>query len=190
MERRIDVTKIIFPFFLLLCISTSLIPLILAYDLITLDNYDAFIALLDKFYIPMSYFTKVIIHNLDYINFNIFKLLASLVTSLSYMNVVVIVLLTYLWAASKETYMRKRNKAWRFISVLYLSSYLLIALILIFGFQLTSLNTIMTLFFNAGIVMFIAHIMIIMISFLFLLKEIKQWIQSYHAYRQTKTHPN
>lgn len=167
-----------------------MIPLILAYDLIRLDNYEAFIALLDKFYIPFSYFSKVIISNLDYINFNVFKLISSLLTSLSYMNIIIIILVTYLWAASKETYMRKRNKAWRSISIIYLSAYLIIAFIIIFGFQLTSLNTIINLFFNAGIVMLISHLIIIIISVLFLIKEIKQWIQTYHTYLYTKTHPH
>lgn len=177
--RKIDATKIIYPLFLFLCITTSIVPLILAYDLISLDSYDAFIALLDKFYISMSYFCKVIIQNLDYMNFSLLKGLRTLITSLSYMNAIMIILSAYLWAASLETFMQKRNKSWKFIIIIYLLAYLLIALVIIFGFQLTSLNAIITLFFYAGIIMMMAHILIILVSVYNLVKEIISWFQIY-----------
>lgn len=179
MERKIDATKIIYPLFLFLCITTSIIPLILAYDLIRLDSYDAFITLLDKFYIPMSYFCKIIIQNLDYMNFNILKVLRTLFTSLSYMNGIMIILCAYLWAASLETYMQKRNQSWKLIIIIYCLAYLLIAFVIIFGFQLTSLNAIITLFFYTGIIMMIAHSLIILICVLNLGKEIKSWFNIY-----------
>lgn len=56
--RKIDATKIIYPLFLFLCITTSIVPLILACDLISLDSYESFIALLDKFYISCLIFAK------------------------------------------------------------------------------------------------------------------------------------
>lgn len=177
--RKIDATKIIYPLFLILCITTSIVPLILAYDLISLDSYDAFIALLDKFYISMSYFCKVIIQNLDYMNFSLLKVLRTLVTSLSYMNGIMIILCVYLWAASLETYMKNRNKSWKAIIMIYFLSYLMIGLVIIFGFQLTSLNAIITLFFYTGIIMMIAHVLIICISVYNLGKEVKSWIKIY-----------
>lgn len=177
--RKIDATKIIYPLFLFLCITTSIVPLILAYDLINLDSYESFIALLDKFYISMSYFCKVIIQNLDYMNFSLLKVLRTLVTSLSYMNGIMIILCAYLWAASLETYMKNRNKGWKVIVMIYLLAYLMIALVIIFGFQLTSLNAIITLFFYTGIIMMIAHSLIILISVIYLGKEIKSWFKIY-----------
>lgn len=178
-ERKIDATKIIYPLFLFLCITTSIVPLMLAYDLIRLDSYDAFITLLDKFYIPMSYFCKIIIQNLDYMNFNVLKVLRTLLTSLSYMNLIMIVLGVYLWAASLETYMKKRNRSWVSIVLIYFLAYLIIALIIIFGFQLTSLNAIISLFFYAGIIMMSAHILIILISVYNLWKEGKCFYEIY-----------
>lgn len=180
--RKIDATKIIYPLFLILCITTSIVPLILAYDLISLDSYDTFIALLDKFYISMSYFCKVIIQNLDYMNFSLLKVLRTLVTSLSYMNGIMIILCAYLWAASLETYMKNRNKSWKAIIMIYFLSYLMIGLVIIFGFQLTSLNAIITLFFYTGIIMMIAHSMIILISLYYLIKELRIWLKYYHNY--------
>lgn len=177
--RKIDATKIIYPLFLFLCITTSIIPLILAYDLICLDSYESFIALLDKFYISMSYFCKVIIQNLDYMNFSLLKVLRTLITSLSYMNGIMIILCAYLWAASLEIYMKNRNKSWKAIIMIYLLAYSIIALVIIFGFQLTSLNAIITLFFYTGIIMMIAHILIILISLYNLVKEIKSWFKIY-----------
>lgn len=177
--RKIDATKIIYPLFLFLCITTSIVPLILACDLISLDSYESFIELLDKFYISMSYFCKVIIQNLDYMNFSLLKVLRTLVTSLSYMNGIMIILCAYLWAASLETYMKNRNKGWKVIVMIYLLAYLMIALVIIFGFQLTSLNAIITLFFYTGIIMMIAHILIILISLYNLVKEIKSWFKIY-----------
>lgn len=177
--RKIDATKIIYLLFLFLCITTSIIPLILAYDLINLDSYESFIALLDKFYISMSYFCKVIIQNLDYMNFSLLKVLRTLITSLSYMNGIMIILCAYLWAASLEIYMKNRNKSWKAIIMIYLLAYSIIALVIIFGFQLTSLNAIITLFFYTGIIMMIAHILIILISLYNLVKEIKSWFKIY-----------
>lgn len=177
--RKIDATKIIYPLFLFLCITTSIIPLILAYDLINLDSYESFIALLDKFYISMSYFCKVIIQNVDYMNFSLLKVLRTLITSLSYMNGIMIILCAYLWAASLEIYMKNRNKSWKAIIMIYLLAYSIIALVIIFGFQLTSLNAIITLFFYTGIIMMIAHILIILISLYNLVKEIKSWFKIY-----------
>lgn len=177
--RKIDATKIIYPLFLFLCITTSIIPLILAYDLINLDSYESFIALLDKFYISMSYFCKVIIQNLDYMNFSLLKVLRTLITSLSYMNGIMIILCAYLRAASLEIYMKNRNKSWKAIIMIYLLAYSIIALVIIFGFQLTSLNAIITLFFYTGIIMMIAHILIILISLYNLVKEIKSWFKIY-----------
>lgn len=177
--RKIDATKIIYPLFLFLCITTSIVPLILACDLISLDSYESFIELLDKFYISMSYFCKVIIQNLDYMNFSLLKVLRTLVTSLSYMNGIMIILCAYLWAASLETYMKNRNKGWKVIVMIYLLAYLMIALVIIFGFQLTSLNAIITLFFYTGIIMMVAHSLIILISVLYLGKEIISWFKIY-----------
>lgn len=182
MARKIDASKIIYPLFLLLCITTSVIPLILAYDLITLDSYESFIALLDKFYIPLSFFAKVIIQNLDYMYFNIFKVVRTLLMSLSYMNMIMLVLIAYLWAASKETYMKKRNWSWQAIIVIYVLAYFMIAFIIIFGFQLTSLNVIISLFFYSGIIMMIAHISIMIISIICLIKEITMWY--HHLYKK------
>lgn len=177
--RKIDATKIIYPLFLFLCITTSIVPLILACDLISLDSYESFIELLDKFYISMSYFCKVIIQNLDYMNFSLLKVLRTLITSLSYMNGIMIILCAYLWAASLEIYMKNRIKSWKAIIMIYLLAYSIIALVIIFGFQLTSLNAIITLFFYTGIIMMIAHILIILISLYNLVKEIKSWFKIY-----------
>lgn len=186
-EEKVNLSTAVYTIFLFLVITTSILPMIMAWDLMTLDSYDAFISLLDKFYIGMLYFANVIIHNLDYMNFHLFKLLSTLIVSLSWMNIIMILLTAYLWAASKERIMRCRNAKWQWIIIIYLVGYACIGMVIIFGFQLISLNTVITLFKYAGIIMFATHLLLIMISMSGLYYEIKNWL-NIHKGNDMKKH--
>ncbi|NBK97508.1 MAG: hypothetical protein EOM50_05740 [Erysipelotrichia bacterium] len=173
MERRITLTKCVYCLFLLFTISTSVIPIILASDLISLTSYEQFTALLERFYIPMSYFAKIILANLDYIHFNVASLFTSLLTSLSIMNGIILICIIYLWAASQEKWLHKRNFLWKVIVGIYVIGYMCIAGIIIFNFKLTSLNDIIHLFQYAGLIMMMTHIVLIACAIYGLYKEVK-----------------
>ena len=161
---RVSKSKYIYPLFLLLCILFSIIPILLAFDLIGIKEYVAFQDILHKWYIDFSYFAKVIIANIDYFNFSFSHLLVSLLSSLSFMNILLLVCIFYLIAAMQEEFMKLYNKKWIALCVIYLITYLLIGGIIITGFSLTTLNDVISLFQYGAYIMIIGHAVIIILA--------------------------
>ena len=168
---RIDESKIIYPVFLVLSIVFSIVPILGCIDVMCVNSYTSFVELLDAWYLPFFYFGRIALSNLDYMNFAFLKLIVSLITSLNIANIIMLLLFAYLFCAKKETYMKKRKRGWQSISFIYVLGYILSACIFIFGFSLTSVNTIIFLFKMAGLVLFVCHCMILIIAILFLYIE-------------------
>ena len=175
---RINISKIILYIFLITCISTSIIPILLSLDLLQAHDYDSIVSILDKSYVTHSYFVRVIMQNLDYTKVSISSIYASLVTSLSFLNIFIILLTGYVWAMNKEKWMQKHFKNMAISLVcFYLFGYGIIALILVVGFQASNAGAVISLFSIVGWIMLILHTTIILYAIYNLILCIrKQWI--------------
>lgn len=171
---RIDESEIIYPLFLLLCIAFCIIPLISCVDIMSIQSYEQFVGLLDKWYIDSFYFARVVLSNLDYMSFSFFKLFASLFTSLKFANIVMLLLLGYLWASKFETYMKRRNYKWQSIVGLYASGYVCIAIYILINFSITSVSDVIHLVKIAGMILALVHFLILVLSIIYLGLEIKE----------------
>ncbi len=166
---RLNISKIVLFLFLVTCISTSVIPIVLSLDLMQATSYESMVAILDKSYVTSSYFVRVIMRNLDYLNFSFANLYSSLITSLSLLNLLVIALTSYVWAANKEKWMSKhfRNVASHLV-VFYAFGYGIIALLLVLGFQASDAGSVIALFSNVAIIMLLIHAIIIIYALYYL----------------------
>lgn len=171
---RVDLTKYIFPLFLIFCVGFSIIPIILSIDLLLVSDYSSFQDILSKWYISYSYFANIIIDNLDYFNFSIFRLITSLIQNISLVNALILFSIMYLAAAYQEKFLKSYNKQWILLCGIYLVAYLCITLIILIGFSITTLNQIISLFYCAGIIMLMAHLAIIFLGLYFLVKYCKE----------------
>lgn len=170
---RIDESEIIYPLFYICCIAFCIIPLIGSVDVMMISSYDSFVGLLDKWYINLFYFARVILSNLDYMNFSFLKLFASLFTSLRFANIVMVFLVGYLWSAKHETYMKSRKRKWQSIIGLYMIGYILIAFYIILNFSITSVNDVMILCKVSAFILALVHFLMIVFSIIYLIIEMK-----------------
>lgn len=138
------------------------------------SDYSSFQEILSKWYISYSYFANVIIDNLDYFNFSFFHLIKSLIQNISIPNAFILFSIMYLIAAYQEKFLKKYNKQWILLCGIYLVAYVGIAIIILIGFSITTLNRIISLFYCAGIIMLIAHLLILLFGLYFLVKYFKE----------------
>lgn len=143
--------------FLLLCLFGSIMPMYAGYTLLTLDNYDHFFNILQNTNMSQVYFISIVLDNLNYTSIHVFSILYSMVTNLSLWNYAIIGSLLYLLAAKQESSIKGYIPNIYKIIGGYVCIYVIVLMILVFNFSITSGYAMMTLFQMIGWVMLIGH---------------------------------
>lgn len=167
-------TKYIFLLFLILCIVGSILPIYAGYQCIILQDYDAFYALLDNPWITHVYFVRIVLANFNYLQVNVFSFLYRLLTQMAPFNILMVVLVSYLWAANKETYMKTRNRWVIGIITIYGFTYMAIGVYILSNFSITSGYAILSIFRVVGILLILGHGLIMIGSVTYLLQQKKR----------------
>lgn len=179
---RVNISKVALFCFLVVVIGASVLPTRLGFALIQANNYESVVNILDHAYVSQLYFVRVVMENLDYMTFQWTKLYATMVTSLSYFNVLVMALCAYVWAINKERWMQARYKNIALqVIAFYLFGYAMIAFVLMFGFQAGSAQMVIHLFQMSGGIMIVIHLCLafycLYYFFLFLSKDMFPYIK-------------
>lgn len=172
---RIDESKVIYPCFLAFSIISSIFALHTCFMILKIQDLESFRTLVDAPFLQNLYFARIILQNLDYMNISILKILVSFLTSLRFINIVILLFVGYLWCAKEESYMKTRNNKWKSIIILYLGGILLSFIVLLWGFKISSVGAILALFKRICVVLALMHASIIIVSSIYFLKEIKEF---------------
>lgn len=144
-------------FILLSCIPAIL----LSFDFIVSDGYSEFLSILDKGYIKYCYPARVILDNLNYTSFNVFSLILSFIHNLGIFEYIILICVLYFIASYHERSIAAYQKIWEIVLYIYVFMVSIICIILIVGFSLSNLHTVLSLFHIVGYVLLITHILLI-----------------------------
>ncbi len=140
-----DYTKHVYALFFGVVIIGCFIPIQIAFMILNIDEIQSFYELLHHPLINHTYVTRIALENLDYRLFELSHLVYTLCTQLSYFNLLVIVLWSYLLAARQESLTKHYYIHVANISFTYVGGLLSIILIFLIGFQASSVGAVLNL---------------------------------------------
>ena len=159
---------------MVLTILCSIIPVLFSIDIIKVNDYEGFIGLLDNPYVPYTFVSRVMLSNIDYMYFSVPNLLYTLVDGLSIINIIIILIVAYLFSARHEKDVKMYVRFIINIQILYIIGIITTAFIFILGFQGTSVQDVIILFNYAGIALLMTYVGIMVLAVFSIFILVKQ----------------
>ena len=143
-------------------------------DIIKVNDYEGFIGLLDNPYVPYTLVSRVMLSNIDYMYFSVPNFLYTMVDGLSIINIIIILIFSYLFSARHEKDVKLYVRFIINIQILYIIGIITTAFIFILGFQGTSVQDVIILFNYAGIALLMTYVGIMVLAVFSIFILVKQ----------------